>query len=136
MHMPDGYMNVVTAVGGAAVAAGGVWVSLKETGKRLVERQIPMAGLTAAFVFAVQMLNFPVGAGTSGHLLGGALAAILLGPWMGVLVVTVVVVVQALMFADGGIGAPTSTDRAIALNEICQAGDGREEMGTKRLRNG
>ena len=103
MHMPDGYMNVVTAVGGAAVAAGGVWVSLKETGKRLVERQIPMAGLTAAFVFAVQMLNFPVGAGTSGHLLGGALAAILLGPWMGVLVVTVVVVVQALMFADGGI---------------------------------
>jgi cobalt/nickel transport system permease protein len=103
VHMPDGYMNIATAVGGAAVAAGGIWASLKETGKRLAEKQIPMAGLTAAFVFAVQMLNFPVAAGTSGHLLGGALAAILLGPWMGALVVTVVVVVQALLFADGGI---------------------------------
>jgi cobalt/nickel transport system permease protein len=103
MHMPDGYINVATAVGGAAVAAGGIWASLKETGQRLAEKQIPMAGLTAAFVFAVQMLNFPVAAGTSGHLLGGALAAILLGPWMGALVVTVVVVVQALLFADGGI---------------------------------
>jgi cobalt/nickel transport system permease protein len=101
--MPDGYINVATAVGGAAVAAGGIWASLRETGKRLAEKQIPMAGLTAAFVFAVQMLNFPVAAGTSGHLLGGALAAILLGPWMGALVVTVVVVVQALLFADGGI---------------------------------
>lgn len=101
--MPDGYMNLATAVGGAAVAAGGIWASLRETGKRLAEKQIPMAGLTAAFVFAVQMLNFPVAAGTSGHLLGGALAAILLGPWVGALVVTVVVVVQALLFADGGV---------------------------------
>jgi cobalt/nickel transport system permease protein len=101
--MPDGYINVATALGGAAVAAGGIWASLKKTGQRLAEKQIPMAGLTAAFVFAVQMLNFPVAAGTSGHLLGGALAAILLGPWMGALVVTVVVVVQALLFADGGI---------------------------------
>ena len=103
MHMPDGYINVATAAGGAAVAAGGIWACLKETGKRLAEKQIPLAGLTAAFVFAVQMLNFPVAAGTSGHLLGGALAAILLGPWLGALVVTVVVVVQALLFADGGI---------------------------------
>jgi cobalt/nickel transport system permease protein len=105
VHMPDGYMSVATAVGGAAVAAGGIWASLKETGKRLAEKQIPLAGLTAAFVFAVQMLNFPVAAGTSGHLLGGALAAILLGPSLGALVVTVVVVVQALLFADGGIVA-------------------------------
>ena len=103
MHMPDGYMNLATAVGGAAVAAAGIWTSLRQTGRRLAERQIPMAGLTAAFVFAVQMINFPVAAGTSGHLLGGALAAILLGPWMGALVGTVVVVVQALLFADGGI---------------------------------
>jgi cobalt/nickel transport system permease protein len=103
VHMPDGYMNLATAVGGAAVAAGGIWAALRETGKRLAEKQIPLAGLTAAFVFAVQMLNFPVAAGTSGHLLGGALAAILLGPWMGALVVTVVIVVQALLFADGGI---------------------------------
>lgn len=103
MHMPDGYINAATAVGGAAIAAGGIWASLRETGRHLAEKQIPMAGLTAAFVFAVQMLNFPVAAGTSGHLLGGALAAILLGPWMGALVVTVVVIVQALLFADGGI---------------------------------
>ncbi|HKY49229.1 MAG TPA: energy-coupling factor ABC transporter permease [Acidimicrobiia bacterium] len=105
MHMPDGYINAATAVGGAAVAAGGIWASLRQSGRHLREKQIPMAGLTAAFVFAVQMLNFPVAAGTSGHLLGGALAAILLGPWMGALVVTVVVVVQALLFADGGIVA-------------------------------
>jgi cobalt/nickel transport system permease protein len=103
VHMPDGYMNVATSVAGAVVAAGGIWASLKQSGKRLAEKQIPLAGLTAAFVFAVQMLNFPVATGTSGHLLGGALAAILLGPWMGALVVTVVVVAQALLFADGGV---------------------------------
>ncbi|HEY7563524.1 MAG TPA: energy-coupling factor ABC transporter permease [Acidimicrobiia bacterium] len=101
--MPDGYMNLATSLGGAAVAAGGLWTSLRQTGRRLKERQIPLAGLTAAFVFAVQMLNFPVAAGTSGHLLGGALAAILLGPFLGALVVAVVVIVQALIFADGGI---------------------------------
>jgi cobalt/nickel transport system permease protein len=69
------------------------------------ERMVPLAGITAAFVFAVQMFNFPVAAGTTGHLLGGALAAILLGPHVGALVVTVVVVVQALVFADGGLTA-------------------------------
>lgn len=105
MHIPDGFINVATAAGAGAVAAGGLGLSLRQTGKSLAERQIPLAGLTAAFIFAVQMLNFPVGAGTSGHLLGGALAAILLGPWLGVLAVTVVVVVQALMFADGGVVA-------------------------------
>ena len=105
MHMPDGYINLATAAGGAAVAAVAIWASLRQTGRRLADRQVPMAGLTAAFIFAAQMLNFPVAAGTSGHLLGGALAAVLLGPWMGALVVTVVVVVQALLFADGGIVA-------------------------------
>lgn len=69
------------------------------------ERTAPLAGLTAAYIFAVQMLNFPVGAGTSGHLLGGALAAILVGPWVGALVVSVVLVMQALLFADGGLVA-------------------------------
>jgi cobalt/nickel transport system permease protein len=101
--MPDGYMNVATCLAGATVAAGGIWASLRQTGKRLAEKQIPVGGVTAAFVFALQMLNFPVAAGTSGHLLGGAVAAILLGPWMGALVVTVVVVVQALLVADGGV---------------------------------
>ena len=105
MHIPDGFINVVTAAGAGVVAASGLGASLRRTGRDLNERQIPFAGLTAAFIFAVQMLNFPVGAGTSGHLLGGSLAAILLGPWLGALAVSVVVFVQALMFADGGIVA-------------------------------
>ncbi|CAN5303461.1 energy-coupling factor ABC transporter permease [soil metagenome] len=105
MHMPDGYINLATSAGAAVVAAGGVGASLRNSTRELAERQVPLAGLTAAYVFAVQMLNFPVAAGTSGHLLGGALAAILLGPTLGALVVTIVVVVQALLFADGGISA-------------------------------
>jgi cobalt/nickel transport system permease protein len=105
MHMPDGYINLATSAGAAVVAAGGVATSLRNSARELAERQVPLAGLTAAYVFAVQMLNFPVAAGTSGHLLGGALAAILLGPTLGALVVTVVVAVQALIFADGGISA-------------------------------
>ena len=86
-------------------AAGGLGASLKASARSLGERQIPLAGLTAAFIFALQMINFPVAAGTSGHLLGGALAAILLGPSVGITVVSVVVIVQALLFADGGISA-------------------------------
>ncbi|HEY7582783.1 MAG TPA: energy-coupling factor ABC transporter permease [Acidimicrobiia bacterium] len=105
MHIPDGFINVATAAGAGVVAASGLGASLRRTGRDLSERQIPFAGLTAAFIFAVQMLNFPVAAGTSGHLLGGSLAAILLGPWLGALAVSVVIFVQALMFADGGIFA-------------------------------
>ena len=71
----------------------------------LEEKQAPLAGLVAAFVFAVQMLNFPVASGTSGHLLGGVLAAVMVGPWVGALCVAVVLVVQALLFADGGLTA-------------------------------
>jgi cobalt/nickel transport system permease protein len=105
VHVPDGFIDLTTSAGAAVAAAGGVTASVRAGAKRLSERQIPFAGLAAAFIFALQMLNFPVAAGTSGHLLGGALAAILLGPAMGVTVVTVVVVVQALLFADGGISA-------------------------------
>lgn len=105
MHAPDGFLEptvaVVTAVISLAVVARGVRVASRELG----DRQVPLAGITAAFVFAAQMVNFPVASGTTGHLLGGALAAILLGPWVGSLVVTVVVVAQALLFADGGLTA-------------------------------
>jgi cobalt/nickel transport system permease protein len=80
-------------------------VSLRKAAQTLQEKQAPLAGLVAAYIFAVQMLNFPVAAGTSGHLLGGALAAILVGPWAGALCVSVVLVVQALLFADGGLSA-------------------------------
>jgi cobalt/nickel transport system permease protein len=105
MHVPDGFLDVTTSLATAGVAAGGVSAALRGARRELDERTAPMAGLVAAFVFAVQMLNFPVGAGTSGHLLGGALAAVLVGPWTGVLCVSVVLIVQALLFADGGITA-------------------------------
>jgi cobalt/nickel transport system permease protein len=105
MHAPDGFLNAGTAVATGIVSAGTIGAALRQTGQRLQDKQVPLAGLAAAFVFAAQMFNFPVAAGTTGHLLGGALAAILLGPATGAVVVTVVVIVQALAFADGGLTA-------------------------------
>jgi cobalt/nickel transport system permease protein len=105
MHIPDGFVDAPTSLVFGAVAAAGVGLCLRGARRELDERTAPMAGLVAAFVFAVQMMNFPVAAGTSGHLLGGALAAILVGPWTGALCVTVVLAVQALFFADGGVSA-------------------------------
>ncbi|MEX2505286.1 MAG: energy-coupling factor ABC transporter permease [Egicoccus sp.] len=105
MHAPDGFLTVPAAVGTGLISAGAVGAALRQSREQLGEQQVPLAGLTAAFVFAAQMVNFPVAAGTTGHLMGGALAAVLLGPWVGLLVVSVVVIVQALVFADGGISA-------------------------------
>jgi cobalt/nickel transport system permease protein len=105
VHIPDGFINATTSVGAGAVAAGGIGVSLRRAAQTLQERQAPLAGLVAAYIFAVQMLNFPVAAGTSGHLLGGVLAAVLVGPWAGAICVAVVLVVQSLLFADGGLSA-------------------------------
>ncbi|MDF2743341.1 MAG: cobalamin [Actinomycetia bacterium] len=104
MHIPDGFINAPTSLAAGAVAAGGVGVSLRRAAQTLQERQAPLAGLVAAYIFAVQMLNFPVAAGTSGHLLGGVLAAVLVGPWAGCICVAVVLVVQSL-YADGGLTA-------------------------------
>jgi cobalt/nickel transport system permease protein len=105
VHVPDGFLDAPTSAATAAVAAGGVALALRGARRELDERTAPLAGLTAAFVFAVQMVNFPVGAGTSGHLMGGLLAAVLVGPWTAVLCMTVVLIVQALLFADGGLTA-------------------------------
>jgi cobalt/nickel transport system permease protein len=105
MHIPDGFIDGSTSAGAAVVAAGGIGVSLRRTAQVLDERRVPLAGLVAAFVFAVQMLNFPVVSGTSGHLLGGVLAAVLVGPSVGAVCVAVVLAVQALLFADGGLSA-------------------------------
>jgi cobalt/nickel transport system permease protein len=105
MHIPDGFIDGTTSAGAVAVAAGGLGASLRRAGEVLDERRVPLAGLVAAFVFAVQMLNFPVASGTSGHLLGGALAAVLVGPAVGAVCVSVVLGVQALLFADGGLSA-------------------------------
>jgi cobalt/nickel transport system permease protein len=105
MHIPDGFINIPTSAGFGAAAAGGVWYSIRRAARLLDERRIPLAGLVAAFVFAAQMVNFPVVAGTSGHLVGGVLAAVLVGPWLGSLALTVVLVVQGFFFADGGLSA-------------------------------
>ena len=105
MHVPDGFLDAPTSVATGLVAAAAVGVALRKARHELDDRTAPMAGLVATFVFAAQMVNFPVGLGTSGHLLGGALAAVLVGPWTGVLAVSVVLVVQALLLADGGITA-------------------------------
>ena len=105
MHIPDGFLNAGTSAGGGIVAAGGVAYGLRRARAVAEDNAIPLAGLASAYVFAVQMLNFPVANGTSGHLLGGVLAAVLVGPWLGMICVTVVLVVQALVFADGGLSA-------------------------------
>ncbi|MFI7127793.1 energy-coupling factor ABC transporter permease [Nonomuraea sp. NPDC050153] len=105
MHVPDGFFNAATSVSAGVVAAAGLAVCLRGARRELDDRTAPMAGLVAAFIFAVQMLNFPVAAGTSGHLLGGALAAILVGPYTGVLCMAVVLLVQGVFFADGGLTA-------------------------------
>ncbi|MEU8620133.1 energy-coupling factor ABC transporter permease [Streptomyces sp. NPDC048623] len=105
MHVPDGFINAPVSAAAGVVAAGAVAVGLRGARKELDERTAPLAGLVAAFIFAVQMLNFPVAAGTSGHLLGGALAAILVGPYTGVLCIAVVLLMQGVLFADGGLTA-------------------------------
>ena len=105
MHVPDGFLDAPTSIATGVVAVAGVGLALRGARRELDDRTAPMAGLVATFVFAAQMINFPVGAGTSGHLLGGALAAVLVGPWSAVLCISVVLIVQALLMADGGITA-------------------------------
>ena len=105
MHIPDGFVDIPTSLAFAGLSAAGVALSLKGAKSSLDEKTAPLAGLTATFIFAVQMLNFPVAAGTSGHLLGGALAAVLVGPWAASLAITVVLLMQGLLFADGGLTA-------------------------------
>lgn len=120
MHVPDGFINAPISAATGVVAAGAVAVSLRGARRELDERTAPLAGLVAAFIFAVQMLNFPVAAGTSGHLLGGALAAILVGPFTGVLCVSVVLLMQGILFADGGLTAlgVNITDMAIVTTVV------------------
>ncbi|MET8448764.1 energy-coupling factor ABC transporter permease [Streptomyces sp. NPDC005209] len=123
MHVPDGFIDAPTSAVTGAVAAGALAVSLRGARRELDERTAPLAGLVAAFIFAVQMLNFPVAAGTSGHLLGGALAAILVGPYTGVLCVSVVLLMQGILFADGGLTAlgVNITDMAIVTTLVSYA---------------
>jgi cobalt/nickel transport system permease protein len=103
LHIPDGFLSTPVAIAGYVGAAVAVAVAVRVTDRRLDERAVPLMGVMAAFIFAAQMMNFPVAGGTSGHMLGGALAAILLGPWAAILVMTAVVGLQALLFQDGGL---------------------------------
>jgi cobalt/nickel transport system permease protein len=105
VHVPDGFLDAPTSVGTAVVAATGIALALRGARRELDDRTAPLAGLVALFIFCTQMLNFPVAAGTSGHLLGGALAAVLVGPCTATLSITVVLLVQATLMADGGITA-------------------------------
>lgn len=123
VHVPDGFIDAPTSAVTGVVAAAAVAVSLRGARRELDERTAPLAGLVAAFIFAVQMLNFPVAAGTSGHLLGGALAAILVGPYTGVLCVSVVLLMQGILFADGGLTAlgVNITNMAIVTTVVAYA---------------
>lgn len=103
LHIPDGFLNLVIALLFWVITAVTVWIAISKTNKSLGEKQVPLMGIMAAFIFAAQMLNFPVAFGTSGHFLGGALAAIVLGPWAAILVMTAVIAVQGLLFQDGGL---------------------------------
>lgn len=103
LHIPDGFLSFTVSIICWALTALTLSLAISRSNKSLGERQIPLMGIMAAFIFAAQMINFPVAGGTSGHLLGGALAAITLGPWAGMLVMTAVISVQALLFQDGGL---------------------------------
>lgn len=103
LHAPDGFFSLPISAAGYAIAAAAIGFAIYRANRSLNERIVPMMGVMAAFIFAAQMLNFPVAGGTSGHLIGGALAAIILGPWAAILVMTAVVGLQALLFQDGGL---------------------------------
>ncbi len=103
MHIPDGFLNVPVMLVAWIFSIGLLAISLKKVEADYQDRAVPLMGVCAAFIFAAQMINFPIPGGTSGHLLGGTLAGVLLGPWAGSLVMSIVFMVQALIFQDGGI---------------------------------
>lgn len=103
LHIPDGFLSGPVLVVVWSLSLGFLAIALKQVQNQFQERLVPLMGVCAAFIFAAQMINFPIPGGTSGHLLGGTLAGILLGPWAGSLVLSVVFIVQALFFHDGGI---------------------------------
>jgi cobalt/nickel transport system permease protein len=132
MHIPDGFLDAKTAAGAGALALTGVGLALRQVKRTLPARQTPLLGLAAAFLFAAQMVNFPVAGGTSGHLIGGALVAALLGPGAAVVVVTTVLIVQCFLFADGGVTALGANIFNMAIVGV-MAGWAAFRLGTKLL---
>jgi len=132
MHIPDGFLDPQVAAACGAGAAAAVGIGLRRAERTLDERTVPLLGVTGAFVFATQMLNFPVAGGTSGHFLGAALAAVLLGPWLACLVLAVVLAMQAFVFADGGITALGAN--VVNMGVIGALGAGAIVVAAQRLR--
>ena len=105
MHVPDGFMNVTMSAATGVISFGTLWVYIRSAKDLIADKFIALTGMMSALIFVLQMINFPVAAGTSGHLLGGALAVIVLGPRLGFICLSVVVIIQSLLFADGGLSA-------------------------------
>ena len=105
MHIPDGFLDAKTVISTAIISAGALGYAIKKTKEELNERQVPMMGVMAAFIFAAQMVNFPIAGGTSGHMVGATLASIAFGPWAAMLILTTVLLIQGFVFQDGGISA-------------------------------
>ena len=105
MHVPDGFMNVTMSAATGVISFGTLWAYIRSAKDLIADKFIALTGMMSALIFVLQMINFPVAAGTSGHLLGGALAVIVLGPRLGLICLSVVVIIQSLLFADGGLSA-------------------------------
>ena len=105
MHIPDGLMDPLVAAAGWLLAIAVLAYATRRVNREMDDRRLPLMAVLAAGIFVAQMLNFPIGAGTTGHLVGAALAAILLGPWAGMAVMMVILAIQCLLFGDGGITA-------------------------------
>lgn len=105
MHIPDGFLDAKTWISAAVLSAGAIGYSVRKSREELDDKQVPKLGIMAAFIFAAQMINFPIAGGTSGHLLGAAMATILLGPWNACLIISTVLFIQCLAFQDGGLTA-------------------------------
>ena len=105
MHVPDGFINAPVSAATGLISLGTIWAYIRNAKNLVADRLIALTGMMSALIFVLQMINFPIAAGTSGHLLGGALAVIVLGPNLGIICISIVVVIQSLLFADGGLSA-------------------------------
>ncbi|MFL2647490.1 MAG: cobalt ABC transporter permease [Candidatus Actinomarinales bacterium] len=105
MHVPDGFINAQVSIGSGIVSFATLWAYVRNAKNLVADKLIALTGMMSALIFVLQMINFPIAAGTSGHLLGGALAVIVLGPHLGIICISIVVVIQSLLFADGGLSA-------------------------------
>ena len=105
MHVPDGFINAQVSIGSGIVSFATLWAYVKNAKNLVADKLIALTGMMSALIFVLQMINFPIAAGTSGHLLGGALAVVVLGPHLGIICISIVVVIQSLLFADGGLSA-------------------------------